>query len=151
LTEQLDRGAISEAAAVQQMRPPSFYMLMREVLFLLHRPQVILPLLVRFKLPGESEEDAAARWRRVAKDIQITRQQALQLRPSYLEYQEQLRRLSSQTEASLGTLAAVRQAGPPHKQYCHGSVQRCALLRSAMLHSTPLTSLATPCSCNCRV
>lgn len=142
------------------MRPASFFMILREVLFLLHRPKTILPLLMRFKLPGESEQDAAARWRQAAVragsllvwvdarrfacrlacllhgsieplwppcrpalrtavctaaqvDMRITREQALQLRPSYLHYQQQLQQLRSRTQASLDILASVRQAGAP--------------------------------------
>jgi hypothetical protein len=66
IAARLDRGEVGEAEATELLRPAAFYSMLREMIFLRHRPDVIRPLLRIFRLPGESEAAATARWRGVA-------------------------------------------------------------------------------------
>jgi hypothetical protein len=64
VVDDLDAGRIGEAEAVQRMRPAVLYNIVLDAILLRHRPEVIRPLMYQTRLPGESEEEATARWAR---------------------------------------------------------------------------------------
>jgi hypothetical protein len=57
---------MGEAEAVMALRPAVLYNVIRDAVLMRYRPDAIGSLMHNTKLPGESEEAAAARWGEVA-------------------------------------------------------------------------------------
>ncbi|KAI3424135.1 hypothetical protein D9Q98_009495 [Chlorella vulgaris] len=109
LVGRVDRGELGEAEALIALRPAVLYNVIRDAVLMRYRPDAIGSLMHNTKLPGESEEAAAARWGEVALAMNITREQALQLLPPLRQYEQRQKQLADESAASLEALRQVQQ------------------------------------------
>ncbi|KAL4420387.1 hypothetical protein ABPG77_002327 [Micractinium sp. CCAP 211/92] len=110
VVRQVEAGRMSETEADERIRPSVLYQAVRNAILLSHRPALILSLVSHTRLPGESEEAAAARWRQVALGMGITEEGAQGCLPHYQAYCHRMVRLGQEAASSMASLQEVQQS-----------------------------------------
>ncbi|KAL4430752.1 hypothetical protein ABPG75_006008 [Micractinium tetrahymenae] len=110
IVRQVEAGRMSEAEADERMRPAVLYQAVRNAILLSHKPTLILTLVQHTKLPGESEQAAADRWRRVALGMAITEEGAQGCLPHYQAYCHRMTRLGQEAASSMASLQELQQS-----------------------------------------
>ncbi|KAL4430755.1 hypothetical protein ABPG75_006011 [Micractinium tetrahymenae] len=105
----VDSGEITEEEAERRMQPAVMYQAILHTLLMKHRPEYEQRLLAYTTHPGESEEQATARWRQVALAMGVTAEQAKGMLPHYLAYCQRMRDLGDDAASALATLQELQQ------------------------------------------
>ncbi|KAL4436565.1 hypothetical protein ABPG75_003704 [Micractinium tetrahymenae] len=114
---ELDACRIVESVAAARLKPAVTFRALLHTLMLHHRPDIYRRLLGHTRMPEDTPEQTAARWRQAALAMGCTRAQAVQLRQRYDEYCAKLARLSRECQLSMRALTraaeeAQQQLGP---------------------------------------
>lgn len=107
VTSAVDGGRLGEAEGEERVRPALEYIAIVKQLSLMHNAETYRQMLLRTRLPGETEDTAAARWRQAALASGITREQAERMLP---HYQLCMQRQAELGAALAGGMAALQRA-----------------------------------------
>ncbi|KAL4426264.1 hypothetical protein ABPG77_009879 [Micractinium sp. CCAP 211/92] len=111
---ELDACHISEPVAVARLKPAVTFRALLHTLMLHQRPDIYRRLLGHTRMPDDTPEQTAARWRQAALAMGCTRAQAVQLRQRYDEYCAKLARLGRDCAASMLALSRAAAEAQQH-------------------------------------